>query len=463
MNVTFLDVLDRAHDGPYCEEKEWDMKVIPGAIAKILKKYDLKGTYDRENPINCDDSLVDRFWEAGLELAGDVGWLCTSTQRIMKFSREELLGRLQEAPGDWHVGFGKDARDWRTRKPEDPLPPQTLLGAIGCVISEELYVPVMQSHAQNWSVDGTIGGTLITVYGKELRSGTPYEMLGGALEGYFMKEAVKRAGRPGMLIMIAATAPLEYGQIGATGVPGGPSIDQILVPCLSMSPFKTDYHVLQKVTHSLLNGAAMVSAHYSFVGGYEGTPEGCAVASVAACVLQSIVMRGTTIQSGVQDVRIMGKTTREAIWAQSVGRQAINRNTNILDFYLANPVSGAMTEALLRETTVAVMNGTVSGAAVICGVRTAGGKYPNRTTGLETLYAGEVAKACAGMTREQANEMAKQLFPKYEDELRTPNTGVTFLECFDVKTLKPKKGWEDIYKKVKNEVAKLGFPFPPFE
>ena len=97
-SISFLDVLDRAHEGPYCAEHDWDVKVIPGTAKRVLKKYELQGTCDCENPINCDDSLADRFWEAGLEMAVDVGMICTSTERVIKFSREEILHGIEETP-----------------------------------------------------------------------------------------------------------------------------------------------------------------------------------------------------------------------------------------------------------------------------------------------------------------------------------------------------------------------------
>jgi methylamine--corrinoid protein Co-methyltransferase len=118
---------------------------------------------------------------------------------------------------------------------------------------------------------------------------------------------------------------------------------------------------------------------------------------------------------------------------------------------------------MLREIAVGNLMGTTSGSSMILGIRTAGGKFPNRTTGLESHFGAEVVKAAAGMTREEANEIAKRLLPKYEDELKHPQTGVTFPECFDVKTVKPKKEWQDIYLKIKKEVSELGVPFKSFE
>jgi len=463
MAISFLDVLDRAHNGPFCTEKEWDTKVIPGGIAKVLKKYDLKGTCNPENPINCDDSLADAFWEGGLELAVDVGMLCTSTERVIKFSREEILFDLRETPDHWHAGIGLDACDWKARKPDDPCPPATVFGAFGTIIDEDLFIPVMQSHCQNRSVDGTITGSLATVYGRELRTGTPYETLGGALEARLTQETLERAGRPGMFVLFPLTAPLEYGVFGAVGVPGGPSLAQTRSTALCPSELKTDYHILQKVGYHLIRHAVPSAGHWSIIGGYAGGPEGCAVAAVAASILLQLVNRARGVAGGVYDSRYLGNTGRDAIWAHGVSRQAVSRNTHILTTFMVNPVSGPLTETLLREITVCVLCGAVSGASAVGGIRTAGGKFPNRTSGVETGYAGEVTKAAAGMAREEANGIAKQLLPKYEDELKRPNIGVAFPECFDVRTVKPTKEWEDIYKKIKKEVAQLGVSFPRFE
>lgn len=463
MKITFLDVLDRAHDGPYCSGKEWDMRVVPGAVAKILKKYELQGTHNRENPVNCDDSLADRFWEAGLEMAVDVGMLCSSTERVIKFSREELLYRLKEAPDHWHAGIGLDACDYRARKPEDPRPPTTVLGCIGIVVPEELFVPVMQSHCQNRLIDGTVAGILTTVYGREVRSGTPYETLVGALESRLMKEAMTRAGRPGMPVHTFSSGALEYAQLGGFGAPGGYSIEQVLVQGLVPSPLKVDYHIFQKIAHGIIHCVARSSAEYAMIGGYEGGPEGCALAAVAAGILLSIVMQAYVVSPNILDTRYNGNTGRDAIWALSVARQAIHRNTHLLTYYLSTCQAGPLTETLLREITVGAISGTVSGASVIKGTRSAGGGVPLHTTGLESGYEAEVAKAAAGMTRAQANKIVNRILPKYEDELKRPNRGAPFPECFDVKTVKPKKEWLDIYKKIKKEAAELGVPFVRFE
>ena len=87
-----LDVLDRAHNGPVLQDDDFNLKVIPGAISGVLKKYGLMSTVDLDNPINTDDDLADRFYQAGFEAAIMIGLMCKDTNRLVKFSEQELQG-----------------------------------------------------------------------------------------------------------------------------------------------------------------------------------------------------------------------------------------------------------------------------------------------------------------------------------------------------------------------------------
>lgn len=104
------------------------------------------------------------------------------------------------------------------------------------------------------------------------------------------------------------------------------------------------------------------------------------------------------------------------------------------------------------------MNASVSGASFSNGPRSAGGRYENYLSPLECKFCAEVFKACAGMSRAQANEIANKILPKYEDKLNTPPKGKSFTECFDIKTLEPTKEWLDIYLRIKKELIGLGMP-----
>ena len=39
--------------------------------------------------VPCDDEMLDRLWQAAIDLVAEVGVLCTDTRRIIEFSRKE--------------------------------------------------------------------------------------------------------------------------------------------------------------------------------------------------------------------------------------------------------------------------------------------------------------------------------------------------------------------------------------
>ena len=90
---------------------------------------------------------------------------------------------------------------------------------------------------------------------------------------------------------------------------------------------------------------------------------------------------------------------------------------------------------------------------------TAGGVNPRHASGLELKFSGEVAHAVAGMKREEANEIIKQLVPLYEPVLKDKPIGLPFEEVYDVSTVTPKPFWQDMVNDVKEELVDLGVSF----
>jgi len=455
--IPFIEILKRAEGGPLCEPKEWDVQIISRKVRSIIQDRGLKGTYDPQNPINVSDSVADDFFEAGFDLAQEVGMYCIDTQRMIKFEEEELREVLGEAVP--YIIFGKhpDQTILRARKPEDKTPPAAFFGPFGMPIDEDLWIPIHQSTAQYRVVDALVPGTLEKLYGVEIAARTPIETLAGKYEAILTREAVRRAGRPNMALAGTETSPTEYGHFGGYGVPGGYETTDVNI-VLAVAELKTDYTMLHKVAHILNIGAPIYSGHRSMVGGFPGTPEGAAVVAVAAAILEMLVHQAMIPGASTFDARYSCNTSRETVWADSVSGQAQSRHiTRPLEGVLST-IAGPCTDMLLYESAAIGLSVVVSGRSLLWGVRSAGGAHKNFGTGLENKFAAEVAKAAAGMKRSDANEFVKRIMPKYESKLANAPLGKSFLECYDPVKLKPSREWNEIYSSVRKEITDWGIP-----
>jgi hypothetical protein len=68
----------------------------------------------------------------------------------------------------------------------------------------------------------------------------------------------------------------------------------------------------------------------------------------------------------------------------------------------------------------------------------------------------EVELSCAGMTRKEANQVVKNLLPKYEEGLKTASTGKCYTECFDLSTGTAKPEYVDFVAAMKQQLAEAG-------
>jgi methylamine--corrinoid protein Co-methyltransferase len=82
----------------------------------------------------------------------------------------------------------------------------------------------------------------------------------------------------------------------------------------------------------------------------------------------------------------------------------------------------------------------------------------NHCSGLETRFNGEVARAAAGMERQQADLVVKLAVAKYLPQLETKPIGLPFDKVYDRETVLPRKEWTDVYDKVKEQVSDWGLP-----
>lgn len=220
-----LEILERAHNGSLCTAKEWSINVLPTKVSQKLKEHRLQGTFDRENPINTDDTLADSFYKAGYELALEMGLLCLDTERIIKVSEDEIRKALRNAPTELILGKGHDAVVVKHREPEDKYPP-FFMSPMGNMVSEEIWIPLHLGILEHREVSIFQGCSLITMFGYPMMANTPYETLLGRYRAELTREVLWRAGRPGMPVFVMSGSSTPYGQLGGFGIPGGFDAEQ---------------------------------------------------------------------------------------------------------------------------------------------------------------------------------------------------------------------------------------------
>ena len=454
---TIIDILRKAETGPICLEKDFDRKILIAKLKEIIKDYDIK--FDKHNLIPNDNSLADDVFKAALDLYLETGTLCLSTHRQIKFEETEIKEGLRNAPKTITFGKGSDTREMAPRQVEDTTPPLCLTSG-GGEISEDIYIQVVQSYAQEPLSDTVSGGCpLHTIFGMVPKAGTPAEVLASKYNVIFSKEGAKRAGRPDIgFHNLLGTALSEAAYISASQPDlGVRPVDGNLIA--SLAELKTDYSQLTKALYysekkNIVPGAVYVP----LMGGYGGGPEGTAIVTLAHHLQGLLVHHVAYSDFPVTHLRYSCSTTRETLWVASIVGQALSRNTHLLTAAEAITAAGPCTEMCLYEVAASSIIGTVSGIHTN-NASAAKSQYLDRETGMEARIGCEVAHAATGMKRTDANELVIQIVSKYEQLLDNPPLGRRFQECYDVNTVQPSEEYINIFNQVKKELQELGLQF----
>lgn len=194
--LTVFDIYDRAKAGTKMEEKEWDTKIIPQTAAKLKKKYNIK--MDKTVIIPTDEELINNLFKAGLEMLVECGIYCIDTGRVIKYTEEEVLASINAAPKSAVYGEGKNAVLLAPRSYQDSRPPIIQGGPTGAPCSEEHFLGIHQSYAQEPMVDTIVDGVLQTINGHDPVPNSPWEIAAVKSEAIMVRAAQIRAGRSGM-------------------------------------------------------------------------------------------------------------------------------------------------------------------------------------------------------------------------------------------------------------------------
>lgn len=193
--LTITDVYDRFVKGKKVKAEDWDYKVIPENLTALKQKYNLSFGKDI---IPEDKEVKENLFNAGLEMLVTTGFYCQDLGRVMHVTEEEVWEGIKKTPTKLILGEGKDIARFYPRHGNAPVKPIIQGGPTGSPISENVFVQVMQSYAQEGVVDTLVNGVMTTIEGHPAKTRTPYEIRATMAELRATKEARVRAGRPGL-------------------------------------------------------------------------------------------------------------------------------------------------------------------------------------------------------------------------------------------------------------------------
>ena len=456
MVPTLWDVIDRARNAEKVEEKHFDLSIFK-RLQPLIKEHGIK--YDPQNPVCTDDAMIDAVFEAAVRLYLEQGTYCMNTGRVIKFSEQELMDALNAAPSSLMLGEGDDRVEMLHRGVADPNSEPIVCAGIQTApySDEDTQSIVYELCARDRCVDGIWGGLVTRVEGKyDVVAGTPGEILQYRRDIARLREAISRAGRPGMFIVNNAPTSIATVAMADREVGLRPTD---LFETTGISELKANYDDLNRTAFAITYGPPLHGAINSVIGGMSGGPEGAVIVSVAGVFQLLLVNLAQNMRPGTTSFSAKSRVTRDQLWVAGTALQALTRNTHlILDGGMGDhPAAGPGTLQYFREAAAGFITSTVCGGHSLGGTRKfVVSNVVNYGSPLESRWMGEVCKSASTLGREEANRIVKALLERYEGSVKNAPPGGTLWELYDRDRLEPQEGYLEIYQEAKDELAALG-------
>lgn len=445
----------RAETGPVMREQQFDL-LLSKKVREIVQRYDIK--FDKRHAV-VDDHIANAVFRGGVDLLAEVGLYHKDTLRVVKLDRQEveqIAKEVWQGPRQEVVGKDKDEVTIRYRTSEDPTAPAVLLGT-ATPSTEDLYIPYIQSFAQEELNKGLTSCHILSVGGVENKTGTAGEAICSLRQVALTLEVARRVGKPGMFLGLARA--VSVGAVMACFFPGGLERHNATIAVHAMPELKIDWSRLVLAALAELRGIIPHIGASAIIGALCRGPEEAAVTSVASLLAQIGYSHGVLATGGATDIS-GAHSARGALWAYSAFARASERHIGIpmcAGSFIS--MAGACTEMSLLEKAAEAVTYIASGASWMRTVSCRGGSGVNTAAGLEARFVAETALAVAGMKRDKANELVASILPLYESNLSRPPEGKTFAECYDVQRVAPTAEYLSIYDGVKDKLTRLGLNY----
>jgi methylamine--corrinoid protein Co-methyltransferase len=337
--ISLFEVAERASMGPRMDEMEWNMTLFK-KMQELVGRYDLKYS-GPDLFLDVDDDYVDRTFDAAVDFLVEMGVYCVSSNRVIQFTKDEVREGLEEAPKEFTVGTGKDARVIRKREIGDRRPVNVIGdGHRPWPVEVGRWAPI--GFAKLERADLMEGFNFPDLEGKKIH-GIAMEAYAARRELAVLREVVADAGRPGMAITYYPISTRASTLIAPIDPEKGlRRTDGVL---LSILPdVKVEYDLLTAaIVHSDYGSYRFNGGAFAYVGGFCGGTEG-AVLEVLAKVMAAWLVYRDNAQYTCKTVKALdarrppeeerASIVREPnpIWPGYVINRALSKHTNIIRF-----------------------------------------------------------------------------------------------------------------------------------
>ncbi len=453
--ISLVEVADRMRSGRRMGDKEWSMALFQ-KISQLVKEYDIHCPTEPKEWQNTDNSLADAAWQAAVDLVLDMGCFCLNRERVVAFTEEEVKTAIRSMEKEVVMGDGKDARVWKQHQIEGK---ELLNFSPGhhAPFTEDLANVVVQNFAMMPRLDFIEGFNFPVIDGYDIY-GIPLEAYASKRQLAWMREGLRKAGRPGTAIVnYPITTAASSFLATVDPVAGLRPTDGVL---LSVLPdVKVEYDLITVAIALQSYGYFGISGSFGLVGGFAGGPEGAIIEGLAKTLIAWLVYRDNLYYNGVEHLNHVSGVRRvmnPLHFARSVVYQATIRNSNGIPMHWPIPISELCTASHLEELILRSIEAAVNGANLyvprVSRSRVNGGQTP-----ADAELAIEAADAAIkmGIKRSEVYEMFKPVITKLMTNT-TPESGKLITECYDLQHHQPSSDYQALIDATRKEFEHCG-------
>jgi methylamine--corrinoid protein Co-methyltransferase len=412
--ISLLDVAERAYVGPRMDEMEWNMGLFR-KMQELTKRHNLKRPLPSKF-YEVDEVYLDSLFNAAVDFLSEAGVYCVSTNRVIKFTEDEVREAARQTPSSLLIGGGKDVCMVRKRAIGDAQPTHINTGGHSAWSEDIIPLPLIVRELTRIPRVGSIEGfNFIKVDGREVH-GTPKVVYAAIRAVERVREGVRLAGRPGLAIcyypILTNAAALIAPADPERGLRRNDGILLSVLPDL-------------KVESDLIAAAIFYEAYGCYrvnggaggqVGSFCGDIYGAMIESITRNLVAWLVYRDQIQYAGGVSTELNARSLEgrkievteeegEAVLGSLVVQLSIIRNTNIITYGGGWPQYGGedlCSQEHLIETALACMRSTVMGHNIHLG------ETPPPTT---VSWAAEVSDATvkAGLKLPDLYELTRRI------------------------------------------------------